>query len=248
MKPAKFSKRKLVASAMGLMASRVAHLQYFYFFLVSVQTSTRKSLLISLEIPKILTAVMLSFCLFIALALLGLSLPATTAPSPQLKEVGDNFALDDDIIPFDPNYNIATDPYIPTEPLLKAQIDGFSVESINSPSEPVILAQISEQGVIPNSDYGNEVGDPDIEAGGICRKTKSLYCCKGGYDPKTQKVAQPCKLCTLSASSSPQLLCFCSKLTIHTGLTEEAIFCNHAPLYCCQRLDVGSLSFLPSIE
>lgn len=243
MKPANFSKRKLVALAMGLMASKVAPLWYFCPFLVSVQTFTRNSLLISVQIPNILTAVMLSFCLFIALALLGLSLPATTAPSPQLKEVGDNFALDDDIIPFD--HNIATDPYIPTDPLLKAQIDGFSVESINSPSEPVILAQISDQGVVPNPDQGS---DPDIEAGGICRKTKSLYCCKGRYDSKTQKVAQPCKLCTLSASSSPQLLCFCSNPTIHTGLTEEAIFCNHAPLYCCQGLDVGSLSFLPSIE
>lgn len=245
MKPANFSKRKLVASAMGLMASKVAPSWYFCFFLVSVQTFTRNSLLISVQIPNILTAVMLSFCLFIALALLGLSLPANTTPSPQLKEVGDNFALDDDIIPFDPNYNIATDPYIPTDPLLKAQIDGFSVESTNSPSEPFILAQINDQGVVPNPDNGN---DPDIEAGGICRKTKSLFCCKGQYDTKTHKVAQPCKLCTLSASSSPQLLCFCSKPTIHTGLTEEAIFCNHAPLYCCLGLDVGSLSFLPSIE
>lgn len=192
---------------------------------------------------------MISLCLFIALALLGLSLPATTALPSQLKEVGDNLALNDDIIPFNPNYYIATDPYIPTDPLLKAQIDGFSVESSFelSPSEPVILAQISDQGVVPNPDYGNEL-DPDIEAGGICRKTKSLYCCKGRYDPKTQKVAQPCKLCTLSAFSSPQLLCFCSKPIIHTGLTEEAIFCNHTPLYCCQYLDVGSLSFLPSIE
>ena len=247
MKPAIFSKEK----ACGTHGLQGHSLGYFCFFLVSIQMFTRNSLLISVQILNLLlTAGMISLCLLIALALLGLSLPATTALSPQLKEVGDNLALNDDIIPFDPNYYIATDPYIPTDPLLNAQIDGFSVESsfqFNSPSEPVILAQISDQGVVPNPDYGHVV-DPDIEAGGICRKTKSLYCCKGRYDPKTQKVAQPCKLCTLPAFSSLQLLCFCSKHTIHTGLTEEAIFCNHAPLYCCQNLDVGSLYFLPSIE
>lgn len=194
-----------VPSATGLMACRVTPLGYLYFFLVSIQLFPRNSLFISVQIPNLLlTAGMISLCFFIVLALLGLSLPANTALSPQLKEFGDNLALNDDIIPFDTNYYIATDPYIPTDPLLNAQIDGFSVESsfqLNSPSEPVILAQISDQGVIPNPDHGNAV-DPDIEAGGICRKTKRLYCCKGRYNPKTQKVAQPCKLCTLYAFSS----------------------------------------------
>lgn len=195
---------------------------------------------------------MLSLCLFIALALLELSIPATTAaPSPQLTELGDSFDLNNDVIPFDPNYYIPITPYIPTDPLLKAQIDDFSLGSsleFNPPSEPVTLAQINDQGVVPNPDHDNSVVDPDIEAGGTCRKTKSLYCCKGQYNSKTLRVAQPCKLCTLSAFSSTQLLCFCSKPTIHTGRTEEAIFCNHAGYYCCQDLDVGSLSLVPSVE
>lgn len=149
--------------------------------------------------------------LFIALALLGLSLilPANSAPSPQLKELGDSFVMNANIIiPFDPNdYNIPINPYTVTtpppptdDPVLKAQIDFNSATT-----EPVILAQISDQGFVPNPDHGNLTGDPDIEAGDNCRKTKSLFCCKGRYDTVTQKVAQPCMLCTLSAFSSPQL-------------------------------------------
>lgn len=164
----------------------------------------------SVRIPTLLlTADMRFLFLFIALTLLELSLPATTAPSPQVKELGDNFVVNDDIIPFDSNPYISTNPYIPTDPLFNAQIDGFSIGSsfeLNSPTEPVILAQISDQGVVPNPDHGNSVVDPDIEAGGICRRTKRLYCCKGQYNSKTQTVAQPCKLCTLFTFSSPTSL------------------------------------------
>lgn len=146
---------------------------------------------------------MLSLYFFIALALLGLFSPAKTAPSPQITELGDSFVTNDDnIIPFDLNHYTPINLYTPTGPVLKAQIDDFSLASgfeFNSATEPVILAQISDQGVVPNPDPGNWVGDPDIEAGGICRKTKRLYCCKGQYKPRTQKVDQPCMLCKLSA-------------------------------------------------
>lgn len=220
---------------------------YFCFF---SSPFSRNSLLISVKIPNLLLTVgMLFHCLFIALALLGLSLLATTAPSPQTRELGDTFLMNDDMIPSDPNPYIPTNPYTPTDPVFNAQIDGFSIGSsfeFNSPTEPVILAQISDQGVVPNPDYGE--GDPDIEAGGTCRKSKNLYCCKGQYNSKTQRVAQPCKLCTRSAFSSPQVLCFRSKHIIHTGRTEEAIFCNHSTFYCCQDLDVGYLSRLYSVE
>lgn len=145
---------------------------------------------------------MFSLYFFIALALIGLFSPAKTAPSTQLTELGDSFVTNDNnIIPFDPNYYVPINPYTPTGPVLKAQIDDFSLASgfeFNSATEPVILAQINDQGVAPNPDPGNLVGDPDIEAGDNCRKTKSLYCCKGQYDPGTQKVAQPCMLCKLS--------------------------------------------------
>lgn len=194
---------------------------------------------------------MLSLYLFIALALLGLSLPANTAPSPQLTELRDGFVMNDNnIIPFDPNYYIPINPYTPTDPVLEAQTDEFSASGFefNSATEPVILAQISDQGVVPNPDYGNLTGDPDIEAGDACRKTKALYCCKGRYESRTLKVAQPCMPCTLSAFSSPQLLYFRSKHTTHAGRTENAIFCNHATFYCCSGLDVGFSSFLPSVE
>lgn len=98
----------------------------------------------------LLTARMLPLYLFIALALLGLSLPANTAPSPQLTELGDSFVMNDNnIIPFDPNYYIPINPYTPTNPVLKAQIDHFSLTSgfeFNSATEPVMRAEISDQG------------------------------------------------------------------------------------------------------
>lgn len=195
---------------------------------------------------------MLSLYLFIALALLGLSLPANTAPSPQLTELEDSLVMNDNnVIPYDPNYSIPINPYTPTDPVLKAQIDDFGLASgfkFNSATEPLILAQISNQGVVPNPDHGNSIGDPDIEAGGICRRTKSLHCCKGQYNPETQKVDQPCMLCKLSDFSSPKPLYVRSKHTTHAGRTENAIFCNHAKMYCCDGLDVGSLSFLLSVE
>lgn len=149
---------------------------------------------------------MFSLYFFIALALLGLFSPAKTAPSPQITELGDSFVTNDNsIIPFDPNHHFPINPYTPAGPFLKAQIDDFSLASgfeFNSATGPVILAQISDQGAVPNPDPGNWVGDPEIEAGGICRKRKRLYCCKGQYDPITQKVDQPCMLCKLAASPS----------------------------------------------
>lgn len=192
---------------------------------------------------------MLSLYLFIVLALLGLSLPANTAPSPQLTELGDGFVMNDNnIIPFDPNHYIPINPYNPTDPALIAQIDDFSLTSgfeFNSATEPVILAEISDQGVVPNPDHGNLTGDPDIEAGDNCRKTKRLFCCKGQYDSRTQKVNQPCMLCTLS--DFPLLHTFVLSTPHHTGRVEIAIFCSHATFYCCRELDVGSLSFFPSV-
>lgn len=145
---------------------------------------------------------MFSLYFFIALSLFGLFSPVKTAPSPQITELGDGFVTNYNsiIAPFDPNYYIPIDPYNPTGPVLKAQIDDISLASgfeFNSATtEPVNLVQISDQGVVPNPDPGNWTGDPDIEAGNNCRKTKQLYCCKGQYDSRTQKVDQcmPCKL------------------------------------------------------
>lgn len=141
---------------------------------------------------------MLSLYFFIALASFGLFSPVKTAP---LTEFGDSYVTNDNsITPFDPNYYIPINPYTPTDPVLKAQIDdirlasGFEFNSATT--EPVHLVQISDQGFVPNPDPGNWEGDPDIEAGNNCRKTKKLHCCKGQYDPRTQKVDQ-CMLCKL---------------------------------------------------
>lgn len=89
-------------------------------FLVSIQAFARNPLPSSVGIPDpLLTARMLPLYLFIALALLGLSLPANTAPSPQLTELGDSFVMNDNnIIPFDPSYYIPINPYTPTNPVL----------------------------------------------------------------------------------------------------------------------------------
>lgn len=244
-------KKRIVASVTELMASRVTPL-YFCFSSSPFKRFARNLLPISAQIPNpLLTAGMLSLCHFNALALLGLALPAITAPSPQLKELESSFVVNEGIIQFDPNYYIPIKPFIPADPILKAQIDGFNLASsleFSSPTEPITLVQISDQGVFPNPDHGNSVVDPDIEAGGTCRKTKNLYCCKGQYSWETQKVAQPCKICTLPTFSALQLLYFCSNHIILKGRTEEAIFCSDAKYYCCHDLDVGSLSSLSSVE
>lgn len=229
-----------------------------YIFPLTINTSVFSRLHISDVCSKpacqedcrpslLLTARMLSLYSFIALALSGLFSPVKTAPALHLTEFGDGFVTNDNsiITPFHPNYDNPINPYYTsTGPVLKAQIDDISLASgfeFNSATtEPVNLVQISDQGVVPNPDPGNWEGDPDIEAGNNCRKTKSLHCCKGQYNSRTQKVDQ-CMLCKLSLSLYPQFLVHTFVLThlfIHIGRTENAIFCNHATYYCCHYLDV----------